>query len=50
MSEKIAGVDIPDTRLVADATEFVREAEPPLLFDHCAGCTCSGCCRGNDAV
>ncbi|MEE1665212.1 HD domain-containing protein [Streptomyces sp. NPDC003631] len=34
MSEKIAGVDIPDTRLVADATEFVREAEPPLLFDH----------------
>ncbi|MGC2346222.1 MAG: hypothetical protein WA630_20005 [Mycobacterium sp.] len=34
MSEKIAGIEIPDTRLVAEATALVREAEPPLLFDH----------------
>ncbi|MFL4910168.1 HD domain-containing protein [Streptomyces sp. MMS24-I2-30] len=34
MSENIAGVDIPDTRLAAEATELVRAAESPLLFDH----------------
>lgn len=34
MSEKIAGIEIPDTRLAAEATALVREAEPPLLFDH----------------
>jgi hypothetical protein len=34
MTEYIAGVPIPDTRLVAEATELVREAAPPLLFHH----------------
>jgi hypothetical protein len=34
MSEKIAGIDIPDTRLTAEATELVHEVAPPLLFDH----------------
>jgi hypothetical protein len=34
VSEKIAGIEIPDTRLAAEATALVREAEPPLLFDH----------------
>jgi hypothetical protein len=34
VSEKIAGIEIPDSRLVAEATALVREAEPPLLFDH----------------
>ncbi|MGW4464912.1 HD domain-containing protein [Micromonospora sp. NPDC004704] len=34
MPEHIAGVEIPDTRLVAEATELVREAAPPLLFHH----------------
>jgi HD superfamily phosphodiesterase len=34
MVERIAGVIIPDTPLVADATELVRAAESPLLFDH----------------
>ncbi len=34
LGEKIAGVEIPDTRLAAEATTLVREAEPPLLFDH----------------
>ncbi|GAA3783138.1 HD domain-containing protein [Streptomyces chiangmaiensis] len=34
MSEIIAGVEIPDTRLAREATELVRAAEPALLFDH----------------
>jgi HD domain len=34
MTERIAGVDIPDTSLVADATEIVRQASTPLLFNH----------------
>jgi HD superfamily phosphodiesterase len=34
MSETIAGVTIPDTKLVAEATELVREAASPLLFNH----------------
>jgi hypothetical protein len=34
MTESIAGVVIPDSRLVKEATELVREAAPPLLFDH----------------
>jgi HD domain len=34
MTETIAGVEIPDTHLVRDATELVREAASPLLFNH----------------
>ncbi|GAA5190054.1 HD domain-containing protein [Rugosimonospora acidiphila] len=34
MTETIAGVEIPDSRLVAEATELVREAASPLLFHH----------------
>ena len=34
MTSSIAGVQIPDTRLVADATELVERDEPPLLFHH----------------
>jgi HD superfamily phosphodiesterase len=34
MSETIAGITIPDTELVREATEFVREAETPVLFNH----------------
>ncbi|PQP15043.1 HD domain-containing protein [Rhodococcus opacus] len=34
MSETIAGVTIPDTKLVAEATELVRGATSPLLFHH----------------
>lgn len=34
MSPTIAGVQIPDTRLVAEATELVRADAPPLLFHH----------------
>jgi HD domain len=34
MSETIAGVEIPDTALVRDATELVKEVSPELLFHH----------------
>ncbi|HEY6788350.1 MAG TPA: HD domain-containing protein [Trebonia sp.] len=34
MTSSIAGIQIPDTRLVADATELVAADEPPLLFHH----------------
>jgi hypothetical protein len=34
MAERIAEIDIPDTPLVAEATELVRATESPLLFDH----------------
>ena len=34
MAETIAGIRMPDSRLVAEATELVRESAPPLLFHH----------------
>ena len=34
MSEAIAGIVIPDTRLVADATAFVRDVTNDLLYNH----------------
>jgi HD superfamily phosphodiesterase len=34
MTEYIAGIPIPDTRLVADMTELAKADEPPLLFHH----------------
>jgi HD superfamily phosphodiesterase len=34
MTETIAGITIPDTPLVHEATELVRAAASPLLFDH----------------
>jgi HD superfamily phosphodiesterase len=30
----IAGIAIPDSALAREATEFVRDASTPLLFDH----------------
>jgi len=34
MSEIIAGVEIPETSTVIDATRFIRESTSPLLFHH----------------
>ncbi|MDQ1691887.1 MAG: hypothetical protein QOD87_1995 [Pseudonocardiales bacterium] len=34
MLETIAGITIPDTALVREATELVREAATPVLFHH----------------
>jgi hypothetical protein len=34
MAEHIAGIEIPDTKLVTEATELVRDAATPLIFHH----------------
>jgi hypothetical protein len=34
MSEVIAGVRIPDSKLAREATELLQEHGTPLLFDH----------------
>lgn len=34
MTETIAGITIPDTQLVRDITEYIREQEDDLLFHH----------------
>ncbi|GAA5144614.1 HD domain-containing protein [Pseudonocardia eucalypti] len=34
MTETIAGIAVPDSRVVREATELVREAASPLLFHH----------------
>ena len=34
LDDKIAGVEIPDTALVRDATDLVRSVTDDLLFDH----------------
>ncbi len=34
MSQRIAGVTIPNSRLANEATELVRDTESTLLFDH----------------
>jgi HD superfamily phosphodiesterase len=32
--DTVAGITVPDTALVRDVSEFIREAENDLLFDH----------------
>ncbi len=34
MPSRIADIEIPDTTLVAEATELVRDAANPLIFRH----------------
>ncbi|MCE4265249.1 MULTISPECIES: HD domain-containing protein [Rhodococcus] len=46
MSETIAGVQIPDSALAREATELVREAASPLLFDHSRRVYIWGALRG----
>lgn len=48
MSEVIAGVEIPDTALVREATDLVREAAPPLLFAHSRRVFLWGSLRGRE--
>ena len=33
-TQTIAGIAIPDTALVRDTTEYIRDTENDLLFDH----------------
>nr|AIU93814.1 hypothetical protein LRS1606.380 [Rhodococcus sp. NS1] len=46
MGETIAGVQIPDSALAREATELVREAASPLLFDHSRRVYIWGALRG----
>jgi HD superfamily phosphodiesterase len=48
MSTRIAGIEIPDTKLVAEATELVREAASPLIFHHSRRVYLFGAMRGRE--
>jgi hypothetical protein len=48
MNDVIAGVEIPDTALVREATELVREVASPLLFDHSRRVFLWGALRGRE--
>ncbi|WP_062352053.1 HD domain-containing protein [Herbidospora yilanensis] len=48
MSEEIAGIPIPDSPLAREASELVREAATPLLFDHSRRVFLWGSLRGRD--
>ncbi len=34
MAETIAGITVPDTPLVRDVTEYIRDTEDDLLYHH----------------
>jgi hypothetical protein len=34
MSETIAGIKIPDSKMAKDLTELIRDKEPDLLYHH----------------
>ncbi|MFJ5925899.1 HD domain-containing protein [Kitasatospora sp. NPDC092948] len=46
--EEIAGVRVPDSALAREATELVREAASPLLFDHSRRVYLFGALRGRE--
>ncbi|MCW2693227.1 MAG: Metal dependent phosphohydrolase [Mycobacterium sp.] len=48
MPTRIADIEIPDTRLVTEATELVREAASPLLFHHSRRVYLFGSLRGRE--
>nr|CRL73017.1 HD-GYP domain-containing protein [Mycolicibacterium komanii] len=45
--QSIAGITIPDSALVREATEHIRDAEDDLLFDHSRRVFLFGALRGN---
>ncbi|GAB3347631.1 HD domain-containing protein [Modestobacter lapidis] len=48
MIEEVAGVEVPDTRLVAEATELVREAASEVVFHHSRRVFFFGSLRGRE--
>ncbi|WP_101257577.1 HD domain-containing protein [Streptomyces barkulensis] len=48
MGETIAGVRVPDSAMAREATELVREAASPLLFDHSRRVFLWGSLRGRE--
>jgi HD superfamily phosphodiesterase len=45
-TDTIAGITIPDTPLVHDVTDFIREAENDLLFHHSRRVSLFGALQG----
>ena len=48
MAETIAGIQIPDSTLAADATQLVRDVAPPLLYHHSRRAYLWGSLRGRE--
>jgi HD superfamily phosphodiesterase len=48
MTEEIAGVLIPDSKLAREATELIRDAAPGLVFDHSRRVFLFGSLRGRE--
>jgi hypothetical protein len=47
-SQFIAGINLPDSKLVREATEFVRDTESSLLFNHSSRVFCFGSLAGKE--
>ncbi|GAB3659377.1 HD domain-containing protein [Ramlibacter alkalitolerans] len=43
---EVSGVRIPDSQLARQLTEFVRDTESDLLYNHSLRCHCWGCLAG----
>ena len=50
MTEEIAGIKIPDSKLAKEATELVREAASDFIFDHSRRVYVFGTIRGQRAT
>jgi len=48
MTESIAGVDIPDSTLAKDATEFIQDIASPLVYHHSRRVYLWGSLRGRE--
>ena len=45
-TESIAGIQIPDSQLAREITDFIRDTEPDLLFNHSSRVYCFGALAG----
>lgn len=43
---EVSGIRIPDSQLARELTEFVRDTESDLLYNHSLRCYCWGCLAG----
>ena len=47
MADRVAGIEIPDSALARDVTDFIRDAEDDLLFHHSRRVFFFGALQGN---
>ena len=47
MADRVAGIEIPDSALVREVTDFIRDAEDDLLFHHSRRVFFFGALQGN---